>query len=134
MEKDSGNFFRELKENVKTYAELKLEFLKLSTYERVGRVLAKLSYGLILIAMILFALLFLFFSAGYYLGELLGLYGLGFLCVALFYVLLIILIIVFKRQISDFVLNEIIAALNINDDKEEQLNEIEESEEFSDGI
>ncbi|MCC8134677.1 MAG: hypothetical protein LIP04_14730 [Tannerellaceae bacterium] len=132
MEKDSGNFFRELKENVKTYAELKLEFLKLSTYERIGRVLAKLSYGLILIAMILFALLFLFFSAGYYLGDMLNSYGLGFLCVALFYVLLIILIIVFKRQISYFVLDEIIAALNINDEKED--HGLKDSEEASDGV
>ena len=33
MEKDSGTVFRELKEDVSAYVELKLELLKLSTYE-----------------------------------------------------------------------------------------------------
>ena len=36
MEKDSGTVFRELKEDVSAYVELKLELLKLSTYERTG--------------------------------------------------------------------------------------------------
>ena len=47
MEKDSGTVFRELKEDVSAYVELKLELLKLSTYERTGKVIAVLSYGLI---------------------------------------------------------------------------------------
>ena len=46
MEKDSGTVFRELKEDVSAYVELKLELLKLSTYERTGKVIAVLSYGL----------------------------------------------------------------------------------------
>lgn len=49
MEKDSGTVFRELKEDVSAYVELKLELLKLSTYERTGKVIAVLSYGLILL-------------------------------------------------------------------------------------
>lgn len=36
MEKDSGKIFRELKDDVSTYVELKLELLKLSTYERAA--------------------------------------------------------------------------------------------------
>ena len=47
MEKDSGKIFRELKDDVSTYVELKLELLKLSTYERSGQLIATLSYGLI---------------------------------------------------------------------------------------
>lgn len=49
MEKDSGKIFRELKDDVSTYVELKLELLKLSTYERSGQLIAILSYGLIFI-------------------------------------------------------------------------------------
>ena len=45
MEKDSGTVFRELKEDVSAYVELKLELLKLSTYERTGKDIAVLSYG-----------------------------------------------------------------------------------------
>lgn len=54
MEKDSGKIFRELKDDVSTYVELKLELLKLSTYERSGQLIATLSYGLIFTSFSLF--------------------------------------------------------------------------------
>ena len=56
MEKDSGKIFRELKDDVSTYVELKLELLKLSTYERSGQLIAILSYGLILLFLAFFAI------------------------------------------------------------------------------
>ena len=49
MEKDSGKIFRKLKEDLTAYVELKLELLKLNTYERTGKVISVLSYGLILL-------------------------------------------------------------------------------------
>ena len=45
MEKDAGEIFRELKKDLSAYVELKLELLKLNTYERTGKVIAVLSYG-----------------------------------------------------------------------------------------
>lgn len=68
MEKDSGTVFRELKEDVSAYVELKLELLKLSTYERTGKVIAVLSYGLILLFLAFFAILFIFLALGFFLG------------------------------------------------------------------
>ena len=49
MEKNSGEIFRELKKDLSAYVELKLELLKLNTYERTGKVIAVLSYGVILL-------------------------------------------------------------------------------------
>ena len=72
MEKDSGTVFRELKEDVSAYVELKLELLKLSTYERTGKVIAVLSYGLILLFLAFFAILFIFLALGFFLGDWLG--------------------------------------------------------------
>ena len=69
MEKDSGTVFRELKEDVSAYVELKLELLKLSTYERTGKVIAVLSYGLILLFLAFFAILFIFLALGFFLGA-----------------------------------------------------------------
>lgn len=40
MEKDAGEIFRELKKDLSAYVELKLELLKLNTYERTGKVLS----------------------------------------------------------------------------------------------
>ena len=39
MEKDAGEIFRELKKDLSAYVELKLELLKLNTYERQERLL-----------------------------------------------------------------------------------------------
>ena len=69
MEKDSGKIFRELKEDVSTYVELKLELLKLSTYERSGQLIAVLSYGLILLFLAFFAILFIFLALGFFMGD-----------------------------------------------------------------
>ncbi|MDR0749657.1 MAG: phage holin family protein [Tannerellaceae bacterium] len=118
MEKDAGQIFRELKEDITAYAESKFELFKLSSYEKVGHVAGLLTYGLILISLALFALLFIFISAGYFLGEMFHSIGLGFACVAGLYLIIILIVIIMKRRIKTKVLNEIIEALTANDEKE----------------
>lgn len=117
MEKDSDKFFRGLKDDISAYVELKLELLKLSTYERTGKVIAVLSYGLVLLFLAFFAILFIFLALGFFLGDLLHSFGLGFSIVAILYILLLGIIILSKDKISTRVLNEVIAALTMNDDK-----------------
>lgn len=117
MEKDSGEIFRELKDDVSAYVELKLELLKLSTYERSGKLIAVLSYGMILLFLAFFAILFIFLALGFFLGDVFGSLGVGFAVVAVLYLLLIGIIIMNKDKISNKVVNVVIAALNSNDDK-----------------
>lgn len=117
MEKDSGQIFRELKEDVSTYVELKLELLKLSTYERTGKLISILSYDLILLFLAFFAILFIFLAMGLFLGDLFGSLGAGFGVVAVSYLLLIGIIIANKERIGLKITNIIIAALAANDDK-----------------
>ncbi|WP_289395670.1 phage holin family protein [Parabacteroides goldsteinii] len=119
MEKDSGKIFRELKDDVSTYVELKLELLKLSTYERSGQLIAILSYGLILLFLAFFAILFIFLALGFFMGDIFGSMGTGFAFVAVLYLLLIGLIIMNKGRICNTVLNVVIAALNGNDEKDD---------------
>ena len=66
MEKDAGEIFRELKKDLSAYVELKLELLKLNTYERTGKVIAVLSYGVILLFLAFFAILFIFLALGFF--------------------------------------------------------------------
>ena len=119
MEKDSGKIFRELNDDVSTYVELKLELLKLSTYERSGQLIAVLSYGLILLFLAFFAILFIFLALGFFMGDIFGSMGTGFAFVAVLYLLLIGLIIMNKGRICNTVLNVVIAALNGNDEKDD---------------
>lgn len=117
MEKDAGEIFRELKKDLSAYVELKLELLKLNTYERTGKVIAVLSYGVILLFLAFFAILFIFLALGFFLGDLFSSAGAGFGVVAVLYLLLIGIIVMNKDRISNKVLNVVISALTTNDDK-----------------
>ena len=117
MEKDPEKIIQELREDISAFVELKLELLKLNTYERTGKVIAVLSYGLVLLFLAFFAILFIFLALGFFLGEWIGVTGAGFGLVALLYLLLMWLIIRNREVITTKVLNEVIATLLSNDEK-----------------
>ncbi len=127
MARDSRDIFRELKEDVSTYVELKLELLKLSTYERSGHLIAVLSYSLILLFLAFFAILFVFLALGFFMGDVFGSIGAGFAFVAVLYLLLIGLIAMNKRKICNTVLNIVIAALNGNDEKDDATTDTDQT-------
>lgn len=126
MENKSEQLFDRIKKDVIAYVELKFELLKLSTYERTGKVVGVLSYGLILLFAAFFAFLFIFLALGFFLGELFNSEGLGFVSVALLYLALILVIMNNKGKIVTKVENEIISALMSNDDGKN--NDTEENE------
>jgi hypothetical protein len=119
MKKDSEQFFQELKKDVITFAELKLELLRLGTYERTGKVIAVLSYGIILIALVFFFLLFTFVCLGFFLSDRFHSLSAGFAVVAALSLLLIGGVILFRKQIRHRILNLVIATLVANDKKHE---------------
>ncbi len=115
---DNEKVFQKLKQDVSAYMELKMELLKLNTYERIGKVIGLLSYGLILLFLAFFAVLFIFLALGFFLGEILDVPGSGFAMVALLYGVIFWLIIKNEAKIRTRILNLVIAALVANDDKQ----------------
>ena len=113
MENIAEKTFAELKEDISTYVELRLELLKLNTYERVAKTMAVFSYGIVLVLLAFFAILFLFLALGFFLGELLGSMALGF-------VLVFGITMFFKRKITSKVMNEIITAMMSKDEKDNE--------------
>ena len=109
MENIAEKTFAELKEDISTYVELRLELLKLNTYERVAKTMAVFSYGIVLVLLAFFAILFLFLALGFFLGELLGSMALLF-GITMF----------FKRKITSKVMNEIITAMMSKDEKDNE--------------
>lgn len=120
MEKEPGKIFREVKDDLTAYAELKLELLKLSAYEKGGKIISHLSYDLLLMLLAFFATLFIFLAIGFYLGELLQSMGAGFAVVAILYMLLIGIIMKNRKHIQLKIMNVIISALTTNDDKDDK--------------
>lgn len=120
MEKEPGKVFREVKDDLTAYAELKLELIKLSAYEKGGKIISHLSYDLLLMLLAFFATLFIFLAIGFYLGELLRSMGAGFAVVAILYMLLIGIIMKNRKHIQLKIMNVIISALTANDDKDDK--------------
>ena len=120
MENIAEKTFAELKEDISTYVELRLELLKLNTYERVAKTMAVFSYGIVLVLLAFFAILFLFLALGFFLGELLGSMALGFVLVVGMYLLLFGITMFFKRKITSKVMNEIITAMMSKDEKDNE--------------
>ena len=115
--KDSGKIFQELKKDLKTYAELKFELLKLNTYERTGKVLSVLSYGIIVLFLAFFTILFIFLALGFWLGDYFESIAAGFIGVVALYLILIGIVFMNREKIRTAILNEIIAALATYDEK-----------------
>ena len=116
MENIAEKTFAELKEDISTYVELRLELLKLNTYERVAKTMAVFSYGIVLVLLAFFAILFLFLALGFFLGELLG----SIVLVVGMYLLLFGITMFFKRKITSKVMNEIITAMMSKDEKDNE--------------
>lgn len=122
MKKDPEQFFQELKQDVSSYVELKVELLKLETYERAGKGISALSYILILSMLAFFLILFMFIAIGFFLGEWLGSMGIGFSIVAAFYLLLVGIVYLLRKQIQMKVLNTVIAAFMTSNKQENKEN------------
>jgi hypothetical protein len=89
-----------LMETVSDYVETKFALLKLEIKEEVIELLSKVLVGLLLFGTMVFALLLLSFAAAYAIGLKLGT-SIGFIIVAGFYWLLMILFFVFRKEISN---------------------------------
>ena len=116
--KDSEKIFQNLKEDISAYINLKLELLKLNTYEKSGKIISLLSYGLILFFLVVFVILFIFLSLGFFLGDLLDNAAIGFGIISLLYLVLIGITVKKAQWIQTKVLNKVIATLITNEEQQ----------------
>ena len=78
----------DLIDKTKEYVNVRAEILKLTAAEKTSKAIAAAVVGSILLVCGVFALLFLSFFAGYYISEKMGSSSIGFLMVALFYIII----------------------------------------------
>ncbi len=117
MEHEPTNYFGELKVLVTDYLEARLKLLKLEIYEKSAKISATLFSSLVIAILAFLMLFFLCLSLGFYLGTLFNSYGAGFLVVTGLYLLLLILLVVFRKSwLEKVIVNRLIEQLT---DKEE---------------
>lgn len=116
MGKEPEKILNEFKEKLSSFIGVKLEIFKLTAYERVAKIIAILSHSLILMLLAFFAVLFLFFTLAFFLGEVLNSISLGFLIVTGIYILLFIVAYYMKKSIQIGIMNIVINALQEKDE------------------
>jgi len=90
-----------IKKDIQEYIEVKLDLIKLQAAENISRIISNVAVVSIIILLSSLVLLFLSFAAGYFFAKLLDSNELGFLCVSGFYLLLALIIILFRKSIID---------------------------------
>jgi len=120
------NFFGESKQKIKEYIQDRLLLLKLDAVERGSKIIATIFTILIIALFSFFVLLFLSVMAAYLFGELLGQIFWGFGIVAGIYIILLVLIIIFRKKIIQKNIADIIIGIVFEKANEETKEEIKE--------
>ncbi len=103
-----------LKEQVTEYIELKSEQTRLCLIENSAKVAASFSSAIVIIALVMFCLLFLLISCSFFFGQYLHSYGMGFLISAGIYLVLLVLFLILWRKKSENSIMDRIIQLTIN--------------------
>jgi hypothetical protein len=90
-----------IRNDIQEYIEVRLGLIRLHTAENLSKILSSAVNIAVIGYMLFFILLFISFAAGYFLGSRFDSTELGFLCVAGFYLVILLLFLVFRKQIIE---------------------------------
>ncbi|MFY9309439.1 MAG: phage holin family protein [Bacteroidia bacterium] len=106
------SFFSELKQLITDYFEARIALLKINVYEKIARVTAVLFSSIIIALILFFLVFFLSISAGFYFGSLLNSNAWGFLIVFGFYLILLVVILIFRKKLLEkYIIDKVIQTL-----------------------
>jgi len=112
-----------IRKEIREYIDVKLDLVRLHTAEHLSRLLSSASTMMIAGYLLFFILLFLSFAGGFFLGSVLHSNEAGFLCVAGFYILVLIIFLIFRKQIVEKPIIQAMVRLlfpKFNDDEKKQ--------------
>lgn len=116
-----NTLFSEIKDETKSYFDVKVRLFQLIAYEKGSRISSFILFGVILVLVVFFAVLFLFLALGFYLGEVLHSVGLGMAIVAILYFLVLLVLFLHRNRIQLWITNLVLAEmLKEEDEKNEE--------------
>ncbi len=119
MEKSIVTSFSELIEQIKLYISLRMKHYKLSAGEKVIELFSTLAAGMIFWMIAFIIMVFGGFALAFWLGEILHHLSIGFLIVTGIFILLIIIIYLFRQSlIFDPIARKLIPLFEIEEKKE----------------
>ena len=117
-EKKVSSLFEDIRDDVSSYISGTIELGKLEVYEKISIGSAATAYGLMIAGVSLFALVFVFITSAFYLGEILDSTWKGFGIVALAGILLVLILRLFGKSIKGVITNRVVSFLMKKYDKE----------------
>ncbi len=109
MMNEETNYLQDTRKRLKQYIQRRLLLLQLQITEKTSRIAAAIITILVIITAALFLLVFASITAGYWLAGITGSLTAGFGIVALFYLVVFLVVVVFLRKMMQtFFLNKII--------------------------
>ena len=90
-----------IRKDLLEYLEIKLDLIRLHSAENISRMLNSAINVTIVGYLLFFILLFLSFAAGFFLGSVLNSDELGFLCVAVFYIVILVIFLVLRKKLVE---------------------------------
>ncbi len=115
-EKKVSTLFEEMKDDLSVYISNRLRLLKLQTYAKISKTVGLLTYGLILIVVMLIAVIMLFATLALYIGELLESMPLGFAIVSLFAIVIAVILIMSRKSVRGKFTNIMVSSFMSDDD------------------
>jgi hypothetical protein len=116
---DEPSFLNDLKQGVIDYLEAKAQLVRITAYEKIAKVTAILFSSIVVVLTAFFLLFFLSISGGFFFGNLFHSNSLGFLTIVGIYLILLVLIIVFKKNILEkYIIDTVIKQLFEKEDNE----------------
>lgn len=95
--------------NIKEYINNKIEYTKLEALDTLSHVVSAGVFGILIGMIALLLMVIASITFGFLLGQWLDNYGLGFLILFLFYLVLLFVLFQFKKRIILFITNMVIA-------------------------
>jgi hypothetical protein len=96
---ENTTFFGALLERIESFSKTTIDLMKLKAVDKLSKVSTVVVFGLLLALFVFFFLMIFNIALALWLGKLFGEIYLGFFVVAGFYVLLIIILVLFKKQL-----------------------------------
>lgn len=108
---DLGTFFSAIKEDVTELINTRWELLKLDFFEKTSLAASAIIFGIIIVNIIFFTLLFAFVALGFVFSDWVGSYAGGFGLVVALYLLILGIVLLFRKPIfsgfGNMILNQL---------------------------
>jgi amino acid transporter len=111
-----------LNAEIKEWVEVRVKLLQLQIFEKTAITGSFLIYGIIIINLLFFAFLFAFLALGFLIGKWVNNIAGGFAIISLFYVLIFILMLIFRKSIFTGLQNLFLKELNPEPENESSVS------------